>query len=66
MTGCKETPDRNTVSDLMKLYDTDTVLHLTTLWFDFLGQLLSAHQDGERVPAAVGLVDLSDLHRVVH
>lgn len=66
MTGCKETPDQSTVSDLLKyIYiATGTVLHLTR--FDFLGQLLSAHQDGEGIPAAVGFMDLSDLHRVVH
>ncbi len=40
------------------------MLHLTR--FDFLGQLLSAHQDREGIPAAVGFMDLSDLHSVVH
>ncbi|KAG7239668.1 hypothetical protein INR49_028604, partial [Caranx melampygus] len=27
---------------------------------------LSAHQDGERIPTAVGFMDLSDLHRVIY
>lgn len=44
--------------------NTNTVLHLTILWFKFLGQLMSAHQEG--IPATVGFMDLSDLHRVVH
>lgn len=32
----------------------------------FLGEHLSAHQDGAGIPATVGLVDHPDLHRVVH
>lgn len=49
----------------IKLKATDTDL-LTKLRFDFLGQLLSAHQDREGIPPTVGFVDLSDLHCVVH
>lgn len=40
-------------------------LLLTRLWFDFLGQPLSAHQDREGIPPAVGFVILSDLYCVV-
>lgn len=40
-------------------------LLLTRLWFDFLGQLLSAHQDREGISPAVGFVHLSDLDRVI-
>lgn len=35
-------------------------------WFVILGQPLSAHQDWEGIPATVGLMNLSDLHCVVH
>lgn len=41
-----------------------TVLHLTRL--DFLGQLLPAHHDRERISATVEFMDLSDLHCVIH
>lgn len=39
-------------------------LHPT--WFELLGQPLSVHQDREGISTAVGLMNLSDLHRVVH
>lgn len=48
----------------IKLKLRDTVLHLTR--FEFLGQLLSAHQDREGIPATVGFVDFSDLYCVIH
>ena len=46
------------------VYTIEIGSHLT--WFHCLGQSLSAHQDREGIPTAVGFMDLSDLHRVVH